>query len=75
MQPDGRPDAGSIRLTDAEGGSDAAVERAFDAARRAIIRCGQDGYDLPRGKYDQWRDVELIFDPEGMRVHFVGEAD
>ena len=75
MQPDGRPDAGSIRLTDAEGVSGAAVERAFDAARRAIIRCGQNGYDLSPENYNQWRDVELIFDPESMRVHFVGEAD
>ena len=75
MQPDGMPDAGSIRLTDAEGGSGAAVERAFYAARRAIIRCGQDGYDLPPGDYDKWRDVELIFAPDSMRVHFADEAD
>ena len=68
MQPDGRPDAGSIRLADAEGGSGAAVERAFDAARRAIIRCGQDGYDLPSDQYDQWRDIEMVFNPESMRI-------
>ena len=75
MQPDGRPDAASIRLTDAEGGSGAAAERAFDAARRAIIRCGQDGYDLPADEYDQWRDVELIFAPDSMQVHLADEAN
>ena len=59
---------GEVRLLRAEGGSRAAQETAFGAARRAILRCQRDGYDLPADKYDQWREVELTFNPEGMRI-------
>lgn len=41
-----------------------AVADAFCAAKRAVLRCGRDGYTLPVEKYDQWRDIELRFDPE-----------
>ena len=68
MGRDGRPETGSIRMVDYTGGSAAAAERAFGAARRAIIRCGIDGYDLPAGKYDRWRDIEMTFNPEKMRT-------
>ena len=39
-----------------------------EAARRAIIRCGASGYNLPVEKYDQWRDIEMTFNPERMRI-------
>lgn len=68
MQRDGRPDAGSIRLIQSDGGSEAATRQAFEAARRAIIRCGTRGYDLPEDKFEQWRDVEMTFNPERMRI-------
>jgi len=68
MTEDGRPDVGSIRMLSSSGGSAAAAERAFDAARRAIIRCGTAGYDLPPEKYDRWRDIEMTFNPEKMRI-------
>ena len=42
--------------------------QAFEAARRAIIRCGSRGFPLPAEKYDQWREVEMVFNPEGMRM-------
>ncbi|MFT7254284.1 MAG: hypothetical protein ACI81Q_001706, partial [Paracoccaceae bacterium] len=58
----------SIRMIGSEGGSDAAARQAFEAARRAIIRCGASGYNLPSDKYDQWRDIEMTFNPEGMRL-------
>jgi hypothetical protein len=67
MQEDGKPDAGSIRLAGFEGGSEAAAKRAYEAARRAIIRCGARGFDLPREKYSQWREIEMIFNPNEMR--------
>lgn len=67
LDRDGRPMDGSIKLLDASGGSDAAAERAYGAARRAIIRCGANGYDLPPEKYDLWRNVEITFNPEEMR--------
>lgn len=42
--------------------------QAFEAARRAILRCGATGYDLPAEKYGQWRDIEMTFNPEKMRI-------
>ncbi|MGR3684765.1 MAG: energy transducer TonB, partial [Paracoccaceae bacterium] len=41
----------------------AAARQAFEAAKRAIIRCGSRGYDLPQEKYSQWQDIEMTFDP------------
>ena len=64
----GVPDAGSISMIGYEGGSDGAARQAFEAARRAIIRCGAKGFPLPPEKYDQWKDMELVFNPEGMRM-------
>lgn len=65
---DGRPDAGSIRLIDSAGGSDASVGQAFEAGRRAILRCGANGFNLPPEKYDQWQTIEMVFNPEQMRL-------
>lgn len=59
----------SIEMTDFEGGSAAAADRAFEAGRRAVMRCaGPNGYDLPAEKYGQWNVLNLIFDPNGMRL-------
>lgn len=68
LSRDGRPASGSIRMIGAEGGSDSAARQAFDAARRAILRCGSSGFPLPPEKYDHWREVEMVFNPEKMRV-------
>nr|WP_045683809.1 energy transducer TonB [Roseovarius sp. BRH_c41] len=68
MGEDGRPDNGSIRMDSFSGGADAAARQAFEAARRAIIRCGANGFNLPADKYDQWRDIEMTFNPESMRI-------
>lgn len=45
-------------------GEDAAIRTAFEAARRAILRCNAEagGFDLPIEKYNQWREVEITFD-------------
>lgn len=68
MSRDGRPDTGSIRMLSSSGGDDTSARQAFEAARRAIIRCGADGYDLPADKYGQWREIEMTFNPERMRI-------
>jgi hypothetical protein len=68
MTQDGKPVMASIRMLSASGGSDAAARQAFEAARRAIIRCGADGYDLPQDKFSQWQEIEMTFNPERMRV-------
>lgn len=63
-----KPVTSSIRLVSSSGGSGDAVTQAFEAARRAILRCGAKGYDLPQEKYGQWRDIEMTFNPERMRI-------
>ncbi|RYH06902.1 hypothetical protein [Tropicimonas sp. IMCC6043] len=68
MNENGTPDGGSIRMLDFEGGPEAAALQAYEAARRAILRCGASGFDLPPEKYDQWREVEMVFNPENMRI-------
>ena len=67
MTPDGKPEIGSIRMLSFSGGSEAAARRAYETARRAIIRCGATGYNLPSEKYEQWREIEMTFNPENMR--------
>ena len=68
MQEDGRPVTGSIRMLDFSGGPESAARQAFEAARRAIIRCGARGFPLPVEKYDHWREIEMTFNPENMRI-------
>ncbi|MBT8408934.1 MAG: energy transducer TonB [Alphaproteobacteria bacterium] len=68
MNPDGKPDNGSIRMLGFEGGSNGAAKQAYEAARRAVIRCGLNGYNLPVEKYDQWSTIEMTFNPERMRI-------
>lgn len=68
MGEDGKPNSGSIRMLSASGGGDTAAKQAFEAARRAIIRCGARGFNLPVEKYDSWRDIEMTFNPERMRI-------
>ena len=64
MTPEGKVKGGSLRLISGEGDSDRAKKIAFEAARRAILRCQKKGYDLPKEKYEHWREIEIIFDPE-----------
>lgn len=68
LSQDGKPDTGSIRMLSSTGGSSAAAKQAYEAARRAIIRCGSAGFQLPPEKYSQWRDIEMTFNPERMRI-------
>jgi len=68
MNRDGTPRAETIRQVSASGGGEAAARQAFEAARRAIIRCGARGFPLPAEKYEQWRDIEITFNPENMRI-------
>jgi hypothetical protein len=67
MERNGKPVAFSIRLLTASEGAQSSVRAAFEAASRAIQRCGNSGYDLPAEKYDRWRDIEITFNPEKMR--------
>lgn len=57
---DGRPEV--VR----GGGSSGPQRTAAEAAKRAVLRCGQGGYQLPAGKYDAWQEVVVNFDPSEM---------
>ena len=67
LDRDGKVVGSSLRRLSASGGSENAANVAFEAARRAILRCQRGGYKLPIEKYDHWRDVEITFNPEKMR--------
>lgn len=67
MEQNGKPVTSSIRLVSHSGGSAGAAHQAFEAARRAIIRCGAKGFPLPVEKFSHWRDIEMTFNPEGMQ--------
>ena len=56
-----------VRLIRSDG-DQSATSTAFEAARRAVLRCQSGGYQLPADKYDQWKDVVITFDPSGMRM-------
>ena len=64
----GTPVPGSIRLLDSSGGSGSARNTAFEAGRRAIRRCLNSGFELPKEKFEHWRVFEVVFDPEEMRA-------
>ncbi len=65
MNEDGRPNVSSIRLLSATG---EAPDQAYETARRAIIRCGANGFNLPIEKFEHWREIEISFNPERMRI-------
>ena len=65
---DGTPDLGSLALIGSEGGSAESANKMFEVARRAIARCGKSGFPLPPEKYETWKELELVFDPDGMRL-------
>ena len=68
MTQDGKVVASSLRMIASEGGDASTANAAFGAARRAILLCQKDGYPLPPEKYGQWREIEMTFNPERMRI-------
>ena len=38
------------------------AQSVFQRARRALMKCGVNGYDLPSDKYQQWKRMELTFE-------------
>jgi len=48
-------------------GDETAARTAFEAGRRAILRCQSGGYELNPETYEQWRAVVVRFDPSEMR--------
>ena len=66
FDPTGKPT--SIDLIESDGPSQAATDTAFSAARSAIIRAAREGgIPFPPDKYETWKVVDFVFDPNGMR--------
>jgi hypothetical protein len=63
---DGRPDVSSIGMAEFSGGSKEAAQQVYEVARKAIVRCGRDGFQLPEDKYEDWKELLLIFDASRM---------
>jgi len=68
MDESGKPKEASIEMISFEGGSAEDAAAAFKAAKRAIMRCAGDGYDLPPAEYEVWRVLSLVFDVSGMAM-------
>jgi hypothetical protein len=66
MAADGKPT--NIELVSSDGPTPEATNIAYEAARRAVLRCGIHGYKLPADKYDQWSQIEMTFNPGNMRI-------
>jgi len=65
MKPDGTP--ADVRQISAQGPSEAGRTTAFDIARRTVLRCIANA-QLPVEQYEQWREIELEFDYNNMRL-------
>ena len=55
---------GTPRLIEPGAIESSEIEQAFNAARRAVMRCQP--YELPADKYEQWQRMEIVFNPERM---------
>jgi hypothetical protein len=65
LSPNGKL-IGEPKLVDPKDLSAQGMRQAFEAGRRALIRAQP--YDLPPEKYEQWRQIEVVFNPEEMAV-------
>ena len=63
----GKPLSESIELIGHVGGDKKASVVAFEAARRAVLQCGESGYEMPAGYGENFTKVRLIFDPYKIR--------
>ena len=65
---EGKLKPSSIKLASSSSSSENATKQAFEAARRAILRCGARGFDLPVENYAHWKSIIMTFDPVEMRL-------
>lgn len=63
LTPDGKL-AGNPQLIDPSGSPQGLIKQAYEAGRRALIRCAP--YNLPQEKYEQWKQLEVVFNPQKM---------
>ncbi len=63
MTSDAEPIPNTFEMIEATDTDPDRADLAFLAARRAVIRCGEDGYDLPAAAFPYWERVQINFDP------------
>ena len=57
-----------IKMLESDGPTAEATNTAFSAAKSAIVRAYREGgIPLPPDKYETWKVLDLVFDPNGMR--------
>lgn len=68
---EGFVESNRVNLLSSTEGSESAKKAAYDAARRAVLRCqkteSRSGYQMPQDKYERWKNVEITFNPDQMR--------
>lgn len=64
--PDGEVIRETIEMTNFSNGTQEAADEALQPAFAAIMRCGNDGLDLPRDTHSIWQRVEILFDAASM---------
>ncbi|MDE0113665.1 MAG: hypothetical protein OXN84_15440 [Albidovulum sp.] len=65
---EGKPIKGGTRRVEASRSTISAQNQAYEVAIRAVTQCLRNGYEFPPEKYEQWRQIELTFNPERMRL-------
>ena len=71
MLPNGKLVAGSIKMTDSEGADSDGLKPALRIAKLAVLRCANKMRAiLPPEKYNQWREIEVRFDPSDMKSRY-----
>ena len=63
----GKVDYESIRLLHHDAADHDTALRAFEAGRRAIVRCQKGGYQILPEKYEELKETVLTFDPKNFR--------
>lgn len=66
---EGWPVNDTIRLVGSSSEYEHAARESFDAVRQAIVRCGVSGLAVPKDKYKQWKELELVFDPTYKHIY------
>lgn len=64
--PEGEVIRSSIEMMDFTNGTQDAAEEALVQAFAAIMRCGDNGLDLPPETHEIWQRVEMTFDAASM---------
>lgn len=64
--PEGEVIRETIEMTEFSNGTQDAAEEALVQAFAAIMRCGNNGLDLPRETHPIWQRVEITFDAGSM---------